>query len=445
VFAVSVIAALLLAVLPLSAARAQVFSNNTPITIPGVGTATPYPSTINVSGVSDYIFMRVRVRLKNFTHSFPADVGVLLVAPSGVSHQLIAPIPGSGGNPVNGITLTLSSISPTPLPNPLVTGTFASAGGLQAYAAPANAFPRFSFLSNLAQGDRNGTWQLFVQDFVAGDQGSFAGGWEIEFFEEPTPLVNNAFTYQGRLDGGVADGLINARFSLWNAQFSGSPSNLLAGPVQVNNIPIRGGLFTASVNLGIPLPSDVQTFLQIEVANPAGSGFVTLSPRQPMTATPLASVAAGLGSATALPGGNIFSSSTLGIGFTGTNSFVGIGTSTPSQPLEVRGNIAMGNSGELRAASGEENLRIVRGTFQSTGDTFVGSGYTVTREQTGDYLVTFTTPFPALPSVTATAAEDVNLNVATRAVTLNSFRIIVFNASGVRTNVNVNFIAIGPR
>jgi subtilisin-like proprotein convertase family protein len=465
-FAVSVCAVALALVVAAPAAQAQVFSNPAPITIPGVGTATPYPSTINVSGVSDYTFMRVRVRLKNFTHSYPADVGVLLVAPSGLSHQLIAPIPTSGGNPINGITLTLSSISSTPLPNPLVTGTFASAGGTQAYNAPANMFPRFSFLSNLAQGNRNGTWQLFVQDFVAGDQGSFAGGWEIEFFEEPTPLVNNAFTYQGRLDGGITDGFINARFSLWNAQFSGSPSNLLAGPVAVNNIPIRGRLFTASVDFGIPLPSNVQTFLQLEVLSPDGSTFEVLSPRQPMTVAPLAntanfantantanfatqantaSVANGLGNSTLLPGGNLFSSSTLGIGFTGTNSFVGIGTSTPGQPLDVRGNIAMGNSGELRAASGEENLRIVRGSFQSTGDAFVGSGYTVTREQTGYYVVTFTTPFPALPSVTATANDDVNLNVAIRFETLNSFRINVYNQNGDRTDVNMTFIAIGPR
>jgi subtilisin-like proprotein convertase family protein len=446
VLAVSVCAAALALVVAAPAAQAQVFSNPAPITIPGVGTATPYPSTINVSGVSDYTLMRVRVRLKNFTHSYPADVGVLLVAPSGLSHQLIAPIPTSGGNPVNGITLTLSSISSTPLPNPLVTGTFASAGGTQAYNAPANTFPRFNFLSNLAQGNRNGTWQLFVQDFVSGDQGSFAGGWEIEFFEEPTPLVNNAFTYQGRLEGGITDGLINARFSLWNAQFSGSPSNLLAGPVAVNGIAVRGGLFTASVNLGIPLPTDVQTYLQVEVLSPDGSTFEVLSPRQPMTVAPLANVAAGLGSATSLAGGNLLRSGAQGISFTGTNSFVGIGTSTPSQPLEVRGNIAMGTSGELRAASGEENLRIIRGSVLPDGAVFHGSGFTVARVAAGEYVVTFTTPFLDTPTVTATAATFYTLH---HAIVFdeapNRARVVTFNASGVQTDADMNFIAIGPR
>ena len=336
VFAASVVAALLMALLPLSAARAQVFSNNAAITIPSFDTATPYPSTINVSGVTNGP-LTVRVRLKNFTHTFPADVGVLLVNPSGQSHQLIAPIPTSGGNPVNGITLTLEGDAQTPLPNPLFTGTFRSSGGNQVYNAPANTFPRFDVLDSLLASNRNGAWRLFVQDFAAGDFGSFAGGWEIEFFEVPQPRPSNAFTYQGRLDGGITDGFINARFSLWNGRASGNPINLLAGPVQVNNIPIRAGLFTASVNLGIPLPTDIQTFLQVEVASPSGSAFVTLSPRQPMTATPLASVAAGLGSATALPGGNVLSSGAQGISFTGTNSNVGIGTSTPTQRLDVRG------------------------------------------------------------------------------------------------------------
>jgi subtilisin-like proprotein convertase family protein len=285
------------------AAHAQVFSNNAAITIPSVGTATPYPGTINVSGVS--AATGLRVRLKNFTHSFPADIGVLLVAPDGQSHQLIAPIPTSGGNPVNGITLTFENDAQTPLPNPLITGTFRSAGGNQAYDAPANTFPRRNNLGSLTV-TLNGTWRLFVQDFAAGDFGSFAGGWEIEFFDIPQPRPSNAFTYQGRLDGGITDGFINARFSLWNGQTSGNPINLITGPVQVNNIPVRGGVFTTSVDLGIPLPTDIQTWLQVDVASPSGSAFVGLSPRQPMTATPLASVASratGLGSVTSLPGG----------------------------------------------------------------------------------------------------------------------------------------------
>lgn len=520
--------ALLLALLPLSAAHAQVFSNNAPITIPGSGIATPYPSTINVSGAS--AATGLRVRLKNFTHSFPADVGVLLVAPDGQSHQLIAPSPGSPGNPVSGITLTFENDAQTPLPNPLITGTFRSAGGNQAYDAPANTFPRRNNLGSLTV-TLNGTWRLFVQDFAAGDFGSFAGGWEIEFFDIPQPRPSNAFTYQGRLDGGIADGFIDARFSLWNGRFSGNPQNLLAGPVEVNGIAIRGGLFTASVNLGVPVPTDIQTFLQVEVASPSGSGFVALSPRQPMTAAPLASVASiatGLGNVTSLPGGNsiisgpqgalqtgsltlrapgaissdesgfpggllslvagnantaantpqvgtsanndvhiiagdnMWANSNAGLSWNGNiqffagngqperlrivgdNGFVGIGTSTPSQRLDVRGSIALGTTGELRAASGEEDLRMLRGTLNANGTVALGAGFTATRTGTGTYQVNFNTAFNGVPTVTVTP-QSASLYVFVSGTTASTVFISVRNTFNIATDATVNFTALGPR
>jgi len=413
-----------------------------------LGIAAPYPSTINVSGMSRSLGTGFRVRLKNYSHTFPADVGVLLVSPSGQSHQLIAPIPGSGANPVSGITLTfVEGTTQTPLPTPLVTGTFRTAGGNQAYAAPANTFPRVGFLSAFVSNDLNGAWRLFVQDFAAGDSGSFAGGWEIEFFEIPVQRTSDAFTYQGRLDGGIADGTIDARFSLWSGPSSTNPQNLLAGPVSVNGIAINGGLFTAPVDLGIPLPTDILTWLQVEVASPSGSGFVTLSPRQLMTAAPLASVASGLGNVTSLAGGNLLRSGAQGISFNGTNSNVGIGTTTPTQRLDVRGNIALGNSGELRAPGGEENLRIIRGDIRGDNGTIrEGSGFTFERQDVGDYVVTFNTAFSDNPTVTATAITNgPNINVIVVGLGPGVVQFRAFNASGALTDSNVHFIAIGPR
>jgi hypothetical protein len=166
-----------------------------------------------------------------------------------------------------------------------------------------------------------------------------------------------------------------------------------------------------------------------------------------MTATPLASVAAGLGSATALPGGNVFSSGAQGISFTGTNSNVGIGTTNPGQALDVRGSIALGNNGELRAASGEENLRIIRGEIRGDNGTIrEGSGFTFTRQGVGDYIVTFNTAFSRFPTVTATAfTNGPNINVIVVGLGPGAVQFRVFNASGALTDSNVHFIAIGPR
>jgi hypothetical protein len=41
----------------------------------------------------------------------------------------------------------------------------------------------------------------------------------------------------------------------------------------------------------VPVPADIKTWLQVEISSPAGASFVTLTPRQPMTATPLAGAA----------------------------------------------------------------------------------------------------------------------------------------------------------
>ena len=58
------------------------FSNPASITIPSVGVGTPYPSNITVSGLSTSI-AAVTVTLSNLTHTFPDDIDLLLVSPSG--------------------------------------------------------------------------------------------------------------------------------------------------------------------------------------------------------------------------------------------------------------------------------------------------------------------------------------------------------------------------
>ena len=63
------------------------FTQSTPIVVPAgapgntSGTAAPYPSSITVSGLSGVTY-HVSVRL-SITHTFPADLNILLVAPGG--------------------------------------------------------------------------------------------------------------------------------------------------------------------------------------------------------------------------------------------------------------------------------------------------------------------------------------------------------------------------
>ena len=94
------------------------------ISIPDSGAANPYPSEINVQGVSGTI-TDVNVTLNGFSHDFPDDVAVQVVSPepTGKSVLLMSDVGGplpSGSASVSNINLTFRSCgscasSPRPL------------------------------------------------------------------------------------------------------------------------------------------------------------------------------------------------------------------------------------------------------------------------------------------------------------------------------------------
>ncbi len=170
---------------PLTPGSTFTFSNPAPITIPSSGTATPYPSTINVSGVpTGHVITKVTVTINNFNHTWPSDVGVALRGPGGQICVLFnAAIGGSGG--VTGRTYTFDQAFP-----PLPTTGFPPSGTYgpnnnsttRTFAAPMPAPPynsNLNIFNGLSGASVNGTWELFVQDFVGGDAGNINGGWSI--------------------------------------------------------------------------------------------------------------------------------------------------------------------------------------------------------------------------------------------------------------------------
>jgi len=130
----------------------------------------------------------------------------------------------------------------------------------------------------------------------------------------------------------------------------------------------------------------------------------------------------------------------------------GIGTTTPQAKLEVRGDIRLGASGQFRATSGEENLRIVRGIVAPNGNIVAGSGFTVTRSGPGDYLISFTTPFASPPALTATQESDLIIpafvaadNVAAGSGNVVIRRYSTFDEIYFLSDSSFHFTAIGPR
>jgi subtilisin-like proprotein convertase family protein len=159
-------------------------ANPASISIPNSGAATPYPSAINVSGVTGPV-TKVTATLHSLTHTFPGDIDVLLVGPGGQKVILMSDV--GGGTDVTNVTLTFEDGAPPASLSALVSGTFAptNSGTGDTFPAPAPAAPYGALLSAFNGVNPNGTWQLFVVDDAGGDLGSFGGGWSLKFTAAP--------------------------------------------------------------------------------------------------------------------------------------------------------------------------------------------------------------------------------------------------------------------
>ncbi len=166
---------------------ATTYTNSGGITINPFGPATPYPSTITITGLVGVV-TKVTVTLNNFTHTYPDDVDILLVGPTG--EQALIMSDAGGGNSVGGLTITLDDNAPNPLPDgdPLTSGTFRPAnyasGGYAGDTfpppAPGPTYDNTS-LAVFKDKDPNGVWSLYVYDDLAVDGGNIAGGWGLNF------------------------------------------------------------------------------------------------------------------------------------------------------------------------------------------------------------------------------------------------------------------------
>ncbi|MFN0012014.1 MAG: hypothetical protein ACKVS8_10265 [Phycisphaerales bacterium] len=103
-------------------------------------------------------------------------------------------------------------------------------------------------------------------------------------------LGAGTFTYQGHIhDGGVpVNGRVDLRFELFDSSSGGAA---LASSV-VRGIDAVEGLVTAYINLPVGITAS-DTWLEIGVATPVGGNtFTILTPRQPITAAPVAAAVA---------------------------------------------------------------------------------------------------------------------------------------------------------
>ncbi len=186
----------------------QTFSNGTAITIPATGTgattgapATPYPSNITVAG-APVSPSKITVTLKNISHTFPSDVDVLLVGPTG--QKFIVLSDAIGGTDWTGQTYTFDDNAAAILSNagtPPASGSFrpTNYGTGDVFPVPAPAAPYLSpatagantLASTFAGLNPNGTWSLYVVDDAGTDIGSFAGGWDLTITSSTNVCIAN--------------------------------------------------------------------------------------------------------------------------------------------------------------------------------------------------------------------------------------------------------------
>ncbi|MBE9264447.1 S8 family serine peptidase [Microcystis sp. LEGE 00066] len=258
-----------------------IFSNPNPITIPNIGSSTPYPSTINVSGLSGNI-NSLKVTLTNLSHTYPDDIDVLLVGPTGTKALLMSDVGGS--DDVNNITLTFDPTATSSLPDSgLITSGSYKATDFETgdiFNSPAPGGPYGTDFSVFNGINPNGTWSLYVVDDAGGDVGTIAGGWSLNIGTgTATPVVTVVAT-----DADAGEPTNPGQFTLTrtgpttsalrvNMAMSGTATNGADYTAIPTTVTFAAGSSTAVVNLNViddTLPEGTETATLTVLA---GSGY----------------------------------------------------------------------------------------------------------------------------------------------------------------------------
>jgi subtilisin-like proprotein convertase family protein len=231
-------------------------SNNTPLTISDSGPASAYPSTINLAGTTGTV-TRVTVTLTGLSHTFPGDLDILLVSPSGQPVMLMSDVGGT--NDISGANLTFSMAALNNLPDAIASGTYIPAHPSfgDAMAAPAPADAGVSGLGAFNGSSANGNWSLFIMDDAAGDTGTMLG-WTLDVSTDPLPVAP-ALTFSNTAPVTIPD--------------SG------AGAIYPSTIAVAGTLGTVS-DVSVSLKGLNHTFagdLDILLVSPSGQQVMLLS------------------------------------------------------------------------------------------------------------------------------------------------------------------------
>jgi len=274
------------------------FSNPTPILIPGIGTgaftgapAAPYPSTINVSGLTGTV-SKVTVQLINFNFEFfPDDADILLVGPGGQKMLLMSDV-GEGFSVVNA-NLTFDDAAPAPIGATVISGVFKPTNVSQAPTddsfpapAPQGPYPDPQKLSVFNGVNPNGAWRLFVVDDFPELVGNINGGWRLNITTTdsicPTPTASAA--------AGQYSDVVMLKANVANVNCPGGSVQFSVNGSVVGSAPVTGGMATLPYKIALAQGSYpiVATYVTSAGAGSSGSSMLTVT-REDAIVTPAAS------------------------------------------------------------------------------------------------------------------------------------------------------------
>ncbi len=224
------------------------------ITLNDNNVAAPYPTIINAECIPGPI-KGLAVTLDGLSHSFPDDVDVLLLSPSGWAVKLMSDAGGNGSARLTNVVLTFSDSATASLPDAsrIESGIYAPTDfpPAEVFPAPASDSMLATNFSPLLGTDANGAWSLFVRDDLGGDAGFIARGWSLSIeWEDQSPLLRYSLRQDGRMEV-ILSGLTNrthvieASSDLQN--WTAFQTNLMEGPVTMLIDPLEQRRFFRAV------------------------------------------------------------------------------------------------------------------------------------------------------------------------------------------------------
>jgi uncharacterized repeat protein (TIGR01451 family) len=300
------------------------FSSTTAITIPASGGANIYPATINVNGSSGLI-SKVTVNLTGLSHSFPDDLDILLVSPSGQKVMLMSD--AGGGHAVSGVNLVFADSASSSLPDSsqIISGSFrpANYGSSDVLASPAPNGPFDSQLAGFNGQSANGTWSLYIFDDTTGDAGSLSGGWSMTITTVNTinPASEMAMTMDASASAVYVGETVNYSINVANNGPNSATAVTLSNPLPAGlsfvsgtssqgSVTSSGGIVTGNLGNIASGAGASATFVLRAVATGDFTNVVSVSASQ-ADLNPLNNSAAALITVLSLPAPRLLSSAVL--------------------------------------------------------------------------------------------------------------------------------------